>query len=166
MRCALRPTDRQTDHEELSVRLHSVINWVHSHYLSTGEDTKIVETNLGLYNIFWHADPILGNARNTCKQQWNQCCKRRFLYGSYIGEHNMHLDNRRKCFPWGPCRGFFLKTIGATVQLRVQLWIVNQRATEEEEFPLLRFVRRKCLVKTLQRNRHCGELLPCIDESN
>jgi hypothetical protein len=35
----------------------------------------------------------------------------------------------------GPCWGFILKTVGATVQLRVQLWSVNQRATEDEEFP-------------------------------
>jgi hypothetical protein len=44
-------------------------------------------------------------------------------------------------------------------QLRVQLWSVNQRAMEVEESPLLRFVTRKRLVKTLQRNSHCGELL-------
>jgi hypothetical protein len=47
----------------------------------------------------------------------------------------------------------------ATKQLRVLLWSVNQRATEAEESPLLRFVTRKRLVKTLQRNSHCGELL-------
>jgi hypothetical protein len=34
----------------------------------------------------------------------------------------------------------------------VQLWSVNQRATEPEEYPLLRFVARKRLVKTQQRN--------------
>jgi hypothetical protein len=53
-----------------------------------------------------------------------------------------------------------LKTLGSTVQLRVQLWSVNQRAAEAEESPLLRFVTRKRLVKTVQRNRHCGERLP------
>jgi hypothetical protein len=36
----------------------------------------------------------------------------------------------------------------SAVQLRVQLWNVNQRATEAEESPLLRFVTRKRLVKT------------------
>jgi hypothetical protein len=36
-----------------------------------------------------------------------------------------------------------LKTIGATVELRVQLWSVNQRATEAEESALFRFVTRK-----------------------
>jgi hypothetical protein len=51
----------------------------------------------------------------------------------------------------------------STKQLRVQLWSVNQRATEAEESPLLRFVTRKRLVKTLQRNSHCGELLPSKD---
>jgi hypothetical protein len=33
------------------------------------------------------------------------------------------------CFLRGPCRGVILKTIGAAVQLRVQLRRVNQRAT-------------------------------------
>jgi hypothetical protein len=36
-----------------------------------------------------------------------------------------------------------LKIIGATVQMRVQLWSVKQQATEAEESPLLRFVTRK-----------------------
>jgi hypothetical protein len=35
----------------------------------------------------------------------------------------------------------------------------NVMTTEAEESPLLRFVTRKCLVKTLQRNSHCWELL-------
>jgi hypothetical protein len=60
----------------------------------------------------------------------------------------------------GPCRGVILKTTGATVQLRVQSWSVNQRVTEVEESPLLRFVTRKRLVKTGQRSSHCEELLP------
>jgi hypothetical protein len=41
---------------------------------------------------------------------------------------------------------------GATVQLRIHLWSVNQRATEAEEFIFLRFIIRTHLVKTLQRN--------------
>jgi hypothetical protein len=41
------------------------------------------------------------------------------------------------------------------VELRVQLWNVNQRTTESEESPSLRFVTRKRLVKTMQRNSHC-----------
>jgi hypothetical protein len=49
-----------------------------------------------------------------------------------------------------------LKIIGATMQLRVQLWIVKQLATEAEESPSLRFVTRKRLVKTMQRSSHCG----------
>jgi hypothetical protein len=44
------------------------------------------------------------------------------------------------------------------VELRVQLWNVNQQATEAEGSPLLRFITRKHLVKTLQRNSHYGEL--------
>jgi hypothetical protein len=48
-----------------------------------------------------------------------------------------------------------VKTTGARVQLRVELWSINQRATEAEESPLLRFVTRKRLVKTLQSNSHC-----------
>jgi hypothetical protein len=48
----------------------------------------------------------------------------------------------------------------SAVQLRVQLWSVNQRATET---PLLILVTRKCLVKTRQRNSHCGELLKSKD---
>jgi hypothetical protein len=45
-------------------------------------------------------------------------------------------------------------------ELSVQLWSINQRATEAEESALLRFVTRKLLVKTSQRNSPCGELLP------
>jgi hypothetical protein len=45
-----------------------------------------------------------------------------------------------------------LKTIGSTKQLRVQVWSVNQRATEAEESPSLRFVTRKRLAKIRQRN--------------
>jgi hypothetical protein len=51
----------------------------------------------------------------------------------------------------------------SAAQLRVQLWSVNQWATEAEESPLLRLATRKRLVKTLQRNSHCGELLPRKD---
>jgi hypothetical protein len=43
--------------------------------------------------------------------------------------------------------------------MSVQLLSGNQRATEAEECPLLRFATRKRLVKILQRNSHCGELL-------
>jgi hypothetical protein len=50
--------------------------------------------------------------------------------------------------------------MGAAVHLRVQAWSVNQRTTEVEESPMLRFVTRKSLVKTLQRNSHFGEVLP------
>jgi hypothetical protein len=70
---------------------------------------------------------------------------------------------KRLCFLRGPCQGVILKTVGATVQWRVQLWSVKQRATEAEESPLLRFVTRKRLVKTLQSNSHCRELLPGKD---
>jgi hypothetical protein len=51
----------------------------------------------------------------------------------------------------------------SAVQLRVHVWSVDQRTTEAEESPLLRFLTRKRLVKTLQRNSHCGELLPSKD---
>jgi hypothetical protein len=51
----------------------------------------------------------------------------------------------------------------SAVQLRVQLWGVNQQATEVEVSPLLRFVTRKRLVKTWLRNSHWGELLPSKD---
>jgi hypothetical protein len=44
-------------------------------------------------------------------------------------------------------------------QLKVQLWNFNQRATEAEESPLLRFVTRRRVVKTRQRISQCGELL-------
>jgi hypothetical protein len=65
------------------------------------------------------------------------------------------LQQQRLCFLRGPCRGFVLKTTGATMQLRVRLLSVNQRATEAEESPLFRFVPKKRLVITLQRNSHC-----------
>jgi hypothetical protein len=61
----------------------------------------------------------------------------------------------RLCFLPDPCREVILKTVGARVELTVQLWSVDQRATEAEESPLLRFVTKKRLVKTLQRNSHC-----------
>jgi hypothetical protein len=51
-------------------------------------------------------------------------------------------------------------------ELRVELRSVNQRATEAEESPLVRFVIRKRLVKTRQRNSHCGELLPRLVETD
>jgi hypothetical protein len=47
-----------------------------------------------------------------------------------------------------------------TTQLRVQLWSVNQRSTDGDEYPSLKFVTRESLVTTLQMNSHCGELLP------
>jgi hypothetical protein len=52
-----------------------------------------------------------------------------------------------------------LRIDGAVVELKVQLWNVKQRTTEVEDSPLLRFVARKLLVNTWQRNTHCGELL-------
>jgi hypothetical protein len=51
-----------------------------------------------------------------------------------------------------------------TVQLRVQLWSDNQWAAEAEESPLPKFVTRKRLVKILQSNSHCWELLPSKDQ--
>jgi hypothetical protein len=53
---------------------------------------------------------------------------------------------KQQCFR-DPCGEGVLKTIDAAGQLRVQLWSVNQRATEAEESSLLRFVTRKRLVK-------------------
>jgi hypothetical protein len=69
----------------------------------------------------------------------------------------------RPCFLLYPCRSVILKTIGATVRLRIQLWSVNQMATEVEDSLLIRVVTMKLLVKTLQRNSHCLELLPSND---
>jgi hypothetical protein len=51
---------------------------------------------------------------------------------------------------------------GSSVELSVQLWS-NRRATEAEKSSVLIFVTRKRLAKTLQRNSHCGELLPSKD---
>jgi hypothetical protein len=48
-------------------------------------------------------------------------------------------------------------------ELSVALWSVNQRATEAEQFPLLRSSTRKRLMKTLQKNSQCVELLPGKD---
>jgi hypothetical protein len=47
--------------------------------------------------------------------------------------------------------------------LWLQMWSVNQRATDAEESPLLRFVTRKRLVKIFQRKGHCWELLRSND---
>jgi hypothetical protein len=65
----------------------------------------------------------------------------------------------------GVFRGAILKTVDAKSnrELRAQLWSVNQRVTEAEESPLLRFVTRKLVVKTRQRNCHCGEMLQSKD---
>jgi hypothetical protein len=65
------------------------------------------------------------------------------------------LQQQRVCVFCVVCAEEFFKIIGATVKLRIQLWSVNQRTTEAEESPLLRFFTRKRLVKTLQRNSHC-----------
>jgi hypothetical protein len=43
------------------------------------------------------------------------------------------------------------------------MWSVSQRTAEAEESQLLRFFTRTHLVKTLQGNSHCGELLPRKD---
>jgi hypothetical protein len=67
--------------------------------------------------------------------------------------HGKHASStRERLFLRGPCPGVHFKITGATVQLRVELWYVNQWATEAEESPLLRFVTRKRLLKILQRN--------------
>jgi hypothetical protein len=79
----------------------------------------------------------------------------------WCSKHDSTIE--RLCFLRGLCLGVTLKTIDGTVQLRVQLCSVNQRATEAGESPLLRFVTRKRLVKTLQRNSHCGMRLPSKD---
>jgi hypothetical protein len=44
-----------------------------------------------------------------------------------------------------------VKAVGATMNLRVRLWSVNQGATEAEESRLPTFVARKHLVKILLR---------------
>jgi hypothetical protein len=43
----------------------------------------------------------------------------------------------RLCFLRDPCRGIILKTVGARVELRVQLWAINQREKEAEDSALL-----------------------------
>jgi hypothetical protein len=71
-------------------------------------------------------------------------------------------------FSVGPLRGYatrptvFVQRVSA-VQLRVQVWSVDQRATEIEASALVRFITRTRVVKTLQRNSHYGELLPRKD---
>jgi hypothetical protein len=72
-------------------------------------------------------------------------------------------------FSVGPLRGRMTRLTDlvqrmSAVQLMVQLWSVNQRATEAEESPLLRFVTKKRLGKALRFNSHCGELLPRKDQ--
>jgi hypothetical protein len=43
--------------------------------------------------------------------------------------------------------------------MKIQLCNVNRQTTEAEESPLLTFVTRKRLVKTLDSNSHCEEQL-------
>jgi hypothetical protein len=45
----------------------------------------------------------------------------------------------------------------SALQLRVQLWSVNQQAMEAEESPLLRFVTKKCVVKTFAEEWQLGK---------
>jgi hypothetical protein len=71
--------------------------------------------------------------------------------------------NNRDFFLRGSCRRVILKTVGATRQLKVQFWSVNQRAAEAEGSPSLRFVTGKRVEKTLQKNSHFGELLQSKD---
>jgi hypothetical protein len=86
--------------------------------------------------------------------------------------------NNRKCIT---IRDFYSSCYGAAVGyvytmtpsenrkvwvkclLRVQLWTGNQRATEAEEFSLLRFVTRKRILKTPQMSNHCWQRLPSKD---
>jgi hypothetical protein len=63
----------------------------------------------------------------------------------------------------GQGRGVILKTIGATRQMRIELWNVKELTKGAEEFPSLSFFDKKHVVKTLQGNNHCGELLPRRD---
>jgi hypothetical protein len=84
--------------------------------------------------------------------------------------HTTTEEVMQAAFSVGPLRDYMTRPTefisASAVQLRPfsggvegSLWSVNQRATEAEESPLLRFVTRKRLVKTLQRNSHCRELL-------
>jgi hypothetical protein len=112
-----------------------------------------------------HVDPSLGNARNTRTQQYNRSRKRGFLCRSRISiaikrankhtfltaEESVFRRVRAKQLSWKTM------TLQESVEMRVQVWIVNQRATEAEESPVLGLVARKRPVKTVQRNSHCGE---------
>jgi hypothetical protein len=82
--------------------------------------------------------------------------------GTSIGRQQYRL-----CFPWGPrkvVKRELSSEAGSSVKFSVQLWSDKSRETEAEEFPLLRFVTRKRLAKTLQRNSHCRELLASKDQ--
>jgi hypothetical protein len=73
---------------------------------------------------------------------------------------NTHSRQQKTVFSVGSVPRSYIEDSRRYKQLSVQLWSVNQRATEAEESPSRRFVTRKRLVITLQRNSHCGELLP------
>jgi hypothetical protein len=72
-------------------------------------------------------DPRLPRTSGILKVNIEEKTRARIKYASSIIE--------RLCFLRGPCRKVILKIIGSTVQFRVQLWNVNQRATEAEESP-------------------------------
>jgi hypothetical protein len=91
-----------------------------------GEREKIANTII-IY-ILWYGDQLLSSDSVNS----GRCCithatieERCFLCGPV----NTPLQHNRDCFLRGPCQGAILKTNGATVQLRVQVWSANQRAT-------------------------------------
>jgi hypothetical protein len=119
--------------------------------------------------------PLLGNGSlNIFPQKQRRGTTCYLLLGN--GAVNRLCQQNSLCFPWGPCKEVIRGSsseAGSSVQLsavelsssqlRVQLWSVNQWTTEAKEPPLLRFVTKKRLEKTLQRNSQCGELLPSKD---
>jgi hypothetical protein len=79
------------------------------------------------------------------------------------GPINAHSWQKKKIFSVVSVPRRRQSSLQELVEIKVQLWRVNQWATVAEESPLLSFVTRKRLVKTIQRNSHCGKLLPRND---
>jgi hypothetical protein len=115
-----------------------------------------------VFSVWYVPYPLLGNGSlNTFPRRRTRDTMGHLLLGN--GAVDSLCQQYRLCFPWGPRNVVIrelISEVGSSVKMSGQLWSFNQRATEAEEFPLLRFATRKRLVKTLERNSHCGELLP------
>jgi hypothetical protein len=116
---------------------------------------------------------LLGNAHTQqhmrCHDTWRV---QPLLQSDWVNIYAATSRNNRRGVANGVLCGFAPRLYDSTELVQFREWVqcswgcscgVLTRATEAEESPLLRFVTKKRLVKTLQRNSHSLELLPSND---